>query len=137
VQTGLLWRNVVRFDPLARYGTAPRGGANSYEDVLLRPALDALKATLTPKVSVELSLAGEQGLSVFGYPSSWAFLMDKMRGELSGFGSKKHTFGVSFNWGEHHQAISVFAAAHLVEVWLRWFGGIHRDPVALSVLTHP
>jgi hypothetical protein len=99
VQKGLLWRNVVRFDPLKLYGN-PTHTAYSYEDVLLRPALDALKATLTPDVSVEFSLAGEQGLSVFGYPSNWMKLMDKMRAELAEVGSKEHTFGVSFNWGE-------------------------------------
>lgn len=97
-QKNMLWRNVVRFDPHAKYGNADP--FLSYEDVLLDPAVEALKAVLTPKVSVELSLAGEQGLSVFGYPQKWSSSMDRIREDLKGYGSGNHTFGLCFNWNK-------------------------------------
>jgi len=96
-QKNLLWRNVVRFDPLAKYGLRD-WDKFSYADVLLNPAVDALKAVLKPTTTVEFSLAGEQGLSVFAFPSNWKAAMARMRQYLSPFGSKSHRFGVCFNW---------------------------------------
>jgi hypothetical protein len=81
-----------------KHGTAP--AAFSYEDMLLTPAVEALKAVLTPAVTVEFALAGEQGLSVFGYPRSWEVLLERTRTALANHGSRKHTYGVSFNWSE-------------------------------------
>lgn len=89
---GTLWRNVVRFSPLQKVE------GYSYEDVLINPAAEALKNVLAPDVSVEFSLAGEQGLSVFAFPGSWKDAMARLRTALAGYGSKKHSFGVCFNW---------------------------------------
>ncbi|KAI8472172.1 MAG: hypothetical protein J3K34DRAFT_215181 [Monoraphidium minutum] len=99
-QKNLLWRNVVRFDPLVKHGSPP--DAASYEDVLLAPAAAALKEALkdAKDVDVEFALAGEQGLSVFTFPGNWGELMGRMRGELGGVGGGRHTFGVSFNWNK-------------------------------------
>ncbi|KAI8464122.1 MAG: hypothetical protein J3K34DRAFT_396852 [Monoraphidium minutum] len=91
-QKGTLWRNVVRFDPLAKYD------GFSYEDVLLNPGMEAFKAVAKTDTSVEFSLAGEQGLSVFAFPKKWQAAMGRMRGELAGAGSGRHAFGVCFNW---------------------------------------
>jgi hypothetical protein len=75
-----------------------RGGLFSYEDVLIAPAAAALRNTLPANMSVEFSLAGEQGLSVFGYPSNWAAAMGRARQRLADVGTGRHTFGVCFNW---------------------------------------
>jgi hypothetical protein len=101
VQRNLLWRNVVRFDPSARYGGGRDGGDPfTYEDVLLTPALEALKSALNGRsnVNVEFSLAGEQGLSVFAFPKAWAAAMARLRAGTAGVGGGKHAFGFCFNW---------------------------------------
>ncbi len=51
-----------------------------------------------PSTSVEFSLAGEQGLSVFAFPGNWATTMGRLRQYLGPFGSKQHSFGLCFNW---------------------------------------
>lgn len=40
------WRNLLDFDPLARYG------GFSYEDVVVRPAADALRTVTRPSTKV-------------------------------------------------------------------------------------
>lgn len=93
-----MWRNVVRFDPLAAVkGESSRG--YTYEDVLLRPAAEALNNVVRGDTQVEFTLTGEQGLSVFTYPKSWAALLDTVKGiTAKGKDASRHKAGVSFNW---------------------------------------
>lgn len=92
-----LWRNVVKFDPLARVG--PQGAAFTYEDVLLKPAAEALNAVTRSDTGVEFTLTGEQGLSVFSFPRSWAQLLDRTKATAAkGKDASRHSAGVSFNW---------------------------------------
>lgn len=85
----------MRIGPI-RYGSGDN--TFTYEDVLLTPAAEALKSVINPGVSVEFSLSGEQGLSIFSYPHNWSAAMARLKSRLSGYGSSQHTFGVCFNW---------------------------------------
>ena len=122
-RAGDVWRNVVRFSPTDKYGGGGNSGkdgngkdgkggkgadrpARSYEQVLIEPAVKALKGALGASpgggagVSVQLSLSGEQGLSTFAYPAAWQAVMGRARAALAGAGSGKHEFGVCLNWNK-------------------------------------
>jgi hypothetical protein len=50
---------------------------------MLRPVAGALNAAVGPDTEVELTLTGEQGLSVFSYPASWAALLNSTKATSS------------------------------------------------------
>eukprot|EP00879_Flechtneria_rotunda_P025676 GHRR01027311.1.p1 GENE.GHRR01027311.1~~GHRR01027311.1.p1 ORF type:complete len:204 (+),score=65.46 GHRR01027311.1:703-1314(+) len=93
-----LWRNVVKFDPLAKYG--PDGGsAYTNEDVLLRPAAEALNSVIGYNTVVELTISAEQGLSVWSFPRKYIKLLGSTKAvSARGKNAAKHLFGVSFNY---------------------------------------
>lgn len=47
--------------------------------MLLKPTGEALNAVINRDTAVEFTLTGEQGLSVFTYPSSWAQLLGRTK----------------------------------------------------------
>ncbi|GBF89297.1 hypothetical protein Rsub_02174 [Raphidocelis subcapitata] len=90
-------RNVVKFDPLAKIG--PAGQQFSYDEVVLRPIAEALNAATRADTRAEITLAGEQGLSVFSFPRAWAGLLGSTKAASSkGKDASRHTAGISFNW---------------------------------------
>jgi hypothetical protein len=75
--------------------------------VLITPALNALAAAASgrPNVRVQFALAGEQGLSMFAYPASWAAIIDRARARVakappspSTPAPLKYEFGVALNY---------------------------------------
>uniref|UniRef100_A0A383VZ49 GH18 domain-containing protein n=1 Tax=Tetradesmus obliquus TaxID=3088 RepID=A0A383VZ49_TETOB len=94
-----LWRNVVLFSPTAPAADSS-SGSYSYTDALLQPAAEALNNVINRETTVEFTLAGEQGLSVWSYPRDYTQAMQRMRSILSrgGLDPSRHTFGVSFNY---------------------------------------
>lgn len=90
-----LWRNVVKFDPSTRYGP-DQGTAFSYEDVLLKPVAEALNNVVNNKITVEMAMSAESGLSVWSYPRAYAGLMQRTKARIT---KAKHVgAGVSFNY---------------------------------------
>ncbi|KIY96863.1 hypothetical protein MNEG_11101 [Monoraphidium neglectum] len=94
-QDGTQWRNFLSFDPMARYG------GWSYEDVVVRPSSEALKAVIKPHQKVWFMMSGEMGRSIFDFPLSYLKLMNKYRGSLAqkkSAGSVK--MGVALHWNK-------------------------------------
>lgn len=89
------WRNFLDFDPMQRYG----GWA--YEDIVVRPAAEALKAVIKPHTKVWFMMSGEMGRSIFAHPVSYLQLMNKYRGSLA---EKKKSgtvkMGVALHWNK-------------------------------------
>lgn len=120
-----LWRNTVKFDPTKRVG--PSEEASSYEEAALLPAAKALGAAAASvpngeKLSVDFSLGGEQGFSVFSYPRNYQAMVPRLKQamlEAAGAASAgasgddvaskklKAEFGVSLNWGKACGCIEV------------------------------
>ena len=48
--------------------------------MVLRPIAEALNAAARPDTRAEITLAGEQGLSVFSFPRAWAGLLASTKG---------------------------------------------------------
>ncbi|WIA43876.1 hypothetical protein OEZ86_010289 [Tetradesmus obliquus] len=71
------WRNLIDFDPLQQYG------GYSYEDVVVRPAADALRTVTRPSTKVWFMVMGEMGRSLFRHPGSYMKLISKYRGTLA------------------------------------------------------
>lgn len=90
-----LWRNVVKFDPLAKYGP-DQSNSFTYEDVLLQPVADALNYVVTKEVAVDFALSAESGLSVWSYPKAYTQLMQRTKGRITN-GMSVGT-GISFNY---------------------------------------
>jgi hypothetical protein len=67
------WRNWVDFDPLES------DGGYSYEALMLGTIADALAATISPDVRVEMALSGEMGTSLFLYPESYRKIVRALR----------------------------------------------------------
>jgi hypothetical protein len=87
------WRNVLDFDPLAKYD------GWSYEDIVVRPAADAIRTAGKKDTKVWFMLSGEMGRSVWAHPVSYLKLMGKYRGSLAAGkrpGSTK--VGVALHW---------------------------------------
>jgi hypothetical protein len=109
-----LWRNTVKFDPTKRVG--PSGEASSYEEAALLPAAKALGAAAAAavanggeKVSVDFSLGGEQGVSVFTYPRNYQAMIPRLKqAMIDAAGGEEQAkqklktpeFGISLNWGK-------------------------------------
>lgn len=88
-----VWRNLVKFDPLAKLG------GYSYSDVLLEPAARALNAVVKKDTVVEFALSAEQGLAIFSYPQQWLKLVSSTKAISSaGKDKSKHLYGLSFNF---------------------------------------
>jgi len=73
-----LWRNVVKFDPVKKVGP-DQWNAFSFEDVLLRPAAEALNEVIKHNTTVEFTLSAEQGRSVWYYPTAYKQLLQRMK----------------------------------------------------------
>jgi hypothetical protein len=118
-----IWRNVVKFDPSKKVG--PSGEASSFEEAALLPAAKALGAAVSSvpdgeSLSVEFSLGGEQGLSVFSFPRSYSGMVPRLRSAMmdaataasggDAAAAKKKLeaeFGLSMNWGKACGCIEV------------------------------
>eukprot|EP00775_Hariotina_reticulata_P011691 gene11691-11835_t len=93
-----LWRNVVKFDPVKKYGP-DQWNAFSYEDVLLRPTAEALNMVTKYNTTVEFTLSAEQGRSVWYYPIAYVQLLQRTKAVAArGKDARQHSFGVSFNY---------------------------------------
>lgn len=89
------WRNVVNFDPLKQYG------GFSYEDVVVRPAVDAVRTTTKPSTKVWFMMSGEMGRSLWGHPRSWQALLSKYRGVLAvGKVPSNIKVGIALHWNK-------------------------------------
>ena len=92
---GSTWRNLLDFDPLAKYN------GWSYEDVVVRPAAEALRAVVKPTTKVWFMVSGEMGRSVFGHPTSYLKLISKYRGALAERRAPGATkVGVALHWNK-------------------------------------
>ncbi|KAI8462886.1 MAG: hypothetical protein J3K34DRAFT_462714 [Monoraphidium minutum] len=94
-QDGSQWRNFLPVDPSAKY----RGW--SYEDIVVRPASEALRSVIKPSTRVWFMLSGEMGHSIFKHPVSYLKLMSKYRGVLAE--GKAHgtvKMGVALHWNK-------------------------------------
>jgi hypothetical protein len=89
------WRNTLDFDPTVRYG----GWA--YEDVVMRPAGDALRTVTKPDTKVWFMVSGEMGKALFRHPKTFIKLLSKYRGPLQA-GKKKENVrvGVALHWNK-------------------------------------
>lgn len=81
---------------LRRRAGPSNGSAYTYSEVLLQPAAAALNAVVNDKITVEMALGGEQGLSVFGYPQAYMDMFYQSKSLIPNAGSV--TAGVSFNY---------------------------------------
>lgn len=86
-----LWRNRYGLDPLERLN------GHDYADSVLHPICAALLAALPAGDSIELSLQGEMGRTVFEHPKAWLTLLEAARKNLPGLHAK---IGLSFNHEE-------------------------------------
>ncbi|KAF8061065.1 hypothetical protein HT031_004525 [Scenedesmus sp. PABB004] len=92
---GVTWRNLVDFDPLARYGGV------TYEDVVVRPAADALRTVTRPSTKVWFMVAGEMGRSLFRHPGAYITLLTKYRGALArGKVGANVKVGLALHWNK-------------------------------------
>lgn len=73
-----LWRNIVKFDPVMRYGP-DTSSAFSYEQVLLQPAAEAISSVVRADTAVEFTLSAEQGRSVWSYPRQYSQLIQRTK----------------------------------------------------------
>ncbi|GBF99164.1 hypothetical protein Rsub_11609 [Raphidocelis subcapitata] len=96
-EEGATWRNFVTFDPAARYD------GWSYEDVVLWPAAQALKAAMGPDTRAWFMLSGEMGRSLWAFPERYHALLSKYRALLNG-GRRKGgggaKVGVALHWNK-------------------------------------
>lgn len=90
-----LWRNVVKFDPSAKYGP-DAGSAFDYEQVMLMPVAEALNNVVNDRITVELAMSAESGLSVWTYPRAYTTLMQTTKARITD--AKYVGVGVSFNF---------------------------------------
>jgi hypothetical protein len=67
------WRNTLKFNPKQRYGRY------SYEEIILNPLADMLSAATSAGSSVEFTLQGEMGATVFAYPNEWIDVANTIR----------------------------------------------------------
>lgn len=93
-----LWRNIVKFSPLTKYGP-DASTAFSYEDVLLKPVAEAVNNVVGADTAVEFTLSAEQGRSVWSYPKEYITLLDRTKAVTArNKNATRHVFGVSFNY---------------------------------------
>eukprot|EP00775_Hariotina_reticulata_P002495 gene2495-2798_t len=89
------WRNFVDVDPLVKYG------GWSYEDVVVRPAADAIRTVTRPSTKIWFMLAGEMGRSLFKHPTSYMKLIGKYRGTLArGKVGTNVKVGLALHWNK-------------------------------------
>jgi hypothetical protein len=92
---GVRWRNLLPFDPLVKYG------GFSYEDAVVRPASEALRAVIRPDTRVWFMISGEMGRSLWAYPRSYLKLMSKYRGALMKHRPRNSVrMGVALHWNK-------------------------------------
>lgn len=75
-QDGSQWRNFLNFDPSAKYG------GWSYEDIVVRPTSEALKAVIKPKTKVRMTVRwGPPAWCAWGQPSvcCWGLVLGNAR----------------------------------------------------------
>ena len=92
---GAAWRNFLDFDPLAKYS------GWSYEDVVVRPAAEALRAVVRPATKVWFMVGGEMGRSLFRHPGAYERLVADY-GRLLGAGKPPGSVrvGVALHWNK-------------------------------------
>jgi len=83
-----LWRNVVKFDPMMKYGP-DQWNAFSYEDVVLRPTAEALNIVTKYNTTVEFTLSAEQGRSVWYFPTAYVQLLQKTKALTARWGMRQ------------------------------------------------
>lgn len=89
------WRNTLDFDPTVRYG----GWA--YEDIVMRPAGDALRTATKPDTKVWFMVSGEMGKSLFRHPKTFIKLLSKYRGPLqAGKNAANVRVGIALHWNK-------------------------------------
>jgi len=89
------WRNTLDFDPTVRYG----GWA--YEDIVMRPAGDALRTATRPETKVWFMVSGEMGRSLFKHPKTFIRLLSKYRGPLqAGKKAENVRVGIALHWNK-------------------------------------
>jgi hypothetical protein len=82
------WRQNIAFDPLM-----PIAG-NTYQKAFVQPVIQALEAEMDANGSIEVSLTGEMGVTVFRHPESWVKLVQETKKQTKLTNLK---LGVSFN----------------------------------------
>jgi hypothetical protein len=87
-----LWRNLIPFDPLAKYDEK-----YSYDDILISPLTQALKRVKGIGAKrIDFAMQGEMGATVFNYPDAYTGLLYKVRNGLKGHIINLKT-GISLN----------------------------------------
>eukprot|EP00877_Chromochloris_zofingiensis_P005846 jgi/Chrzof1/15262/UNPLg00656.t1 len=88
------WRNVLVFDPSAKYG------AMSYFDAVIRPAANAIKQANSRGKEVYISLQAEMGATLFYYPRQYRNMVNTVKDIVAGGGTAKSKvkIGVNVNW---------------------------------------
>ena len=98
---------------------------------MLRPAAEAINNVANWDTTVEFTLTGEQGLSVFTYPWEWAGLLDRVKGI-----SAKCAWGVCV-WGEVGACVRACVRARL---WIDARARVsahRREPATAAPSPHP
>jgi hypothetical protein len=89
------WRNTLDFDPTVRYG----GWA--YEDIVMRPAGDALRTVTKPDTKVWFMVSGEMGKALFRHPKTFIKLLSKYRGPLQAGKRRENVrVGIALHWNK-------------------------------------
>jgi len=82
------WRNVMIFNPIAKYGGV------SYYDTVVKPTADAVKAANYKGGEVYFAMQAEMGATLFYYPKEWRSLVGPIKAAVGG----NTKVGVNVNW---------------------------------------
>eukprot|EP00775_Hariotina_reticulata_P003580 gene3580-3846_t len=86
------WRNLMDISP------RQKAAGYTYEDVLVRPVIQALNAVPSSATSIWFSISGEMGLSNYLYSKEWKKLLEDTRNQLRSKRWNSVKVATALNW---------------------------------------
>ncbi|GAB4813506.1 hypothetical protein N2152v2_000552 [Parachlorella kessleri] len=93
------WRNTLDFSPLDKYG------GRSYEEVVLNPIADAIKAAAGANTKVDLIMQGEMGATIFYHSKDWLAVSQEIKSRI-GSGSSLSSSNIRTGVGINNAKVS-------------------------------